>query len=689
MKLSIGMMVKNEEKYLEQCLNSLTPILDNVDSELIIVDTGSTDRTVEIAKKFTDKIYFHKWNNDFSEMRNLTINYCSGEWFFCIDGDEIIEECNEIITFINSGEYKKYKSAIVNIKNLADLNDDTNYIVYTGLRLFEKDEDFKFIGTIHNQPLYKEPIKRLNVNIQHFGYVTTDKDLMEKKFKRTSELLKKELEKNPGNVYYMYQLSVSYSMHGDKKQAVTEIERAYSFIKDNKINICDHLYVLQQLCVCYLNTNNYFQIVKYASEWLSYKDDVIDVYYYLGYSQLMLSIDKEAINNLEMYVELVENNNDCIVDIRNINYTIGKINDVYYYLYLLYSKITDNEKALYYLLKINNSKYNILQELVTFCIKNKYYKGLYECYRSFFRAEDNDKIKDLLLYIEKGKMKLDKIECNEITKLLTNNGSLYAKLNKIRISYENKNNDFVEEIKEFINNNGMGDLPEYFGDIVYYIIDFKENLSEILSDVDQKVCDSYIKYISIKYEDFSDKVYEYLEIYGDKEDFKSLRINKELYRYLLLLSKLDRKNFQHAFLKYIDIGIKYINIVYTPFIFDNERYQECKDEEDGFFIFMRKAKQYEKSDKKLYLRYLSKALKIYPNMKDGVKLLLDKVKYDSNIQNDEMAQYKIQVKNTVKLLIDSGKIEDAEKIMNEYEEIVSDDIEILLFKSQIFLKGKC
>lgn len=58
MVLSIGMIVKNEEKYLERCLTALKPTLENVDSELIIADTGSTDNTVEIAKRFTDKVYY-------------------------------------------------------------------------------------------------------------------------------------------------------------------------------------------------------------------------------------------------------------------------------------------------------------------------------------------------------------------------------------------------------------------------------------------------------------------------------------------------------------------------------------------------------------------------------------------------------------------------------------------------------
>ncbi len=110
MKLTIGMIVKNEEKWLDRCLSAIKPILDNVDSELIITDTGSTDRTVEIAEKFTDKILHFDWIKDFSAARNTAFAVASGEWFMFLDADEIFESCDGIIDFFNSGEYQKNTS---------------------------------------------------------------------------------------------------------------------------------------------------------------------------------------------------------------------------------------------------------------------------------------------------------------------------------------------------------------------------------------------------------------------------------------------------------------------------------------------------------------------------------------------------------------------------------------------------
>ncbi|MFZ2655904.1 MAG: glycosyltransferase family 2 protein, partial [Victivallales bacterium] len=82
--LSVCMIVKNEEAFLGRCLKS---VVDHVD-EIIIVDTGSTDRTVGIAKSFGARIYYHPWQDDFSLHRNQSISYARGRWIFIIDADE-------------------------------------------------------------------------------------------------------------------------------------------------------------------------------------------------------------------------------------------------------------------------------------------------------------------------------------------------------------------------------------------------------------------------------------------------------------------------------------------------------------------------------------------------------------------------------------------------------------------------
>lgn len=88
--ISLCMIVKNEEKNLERCLSSYAPLMD----EIVVVDTGSTDRTKEIAARFTDKIYDFQWVDDFSAARNFSFEKATCEYIFSADADEVLDEEN-------------------------------------------------------------------------------------------------------------------------------------------------------------------------------------------------------------------------------------------------------------------------------------------------------------------------------------------------------------------------------------------------------------------------------------------------------------------------------------------------------------------------------------------------------------------------------------------------------------------
>jgi len=97
MKISACLIVKNEEKYLDRCLKSIYKYVD----EIIITDTGSTDKTIEIAKKYTDKIYFLKWSDDFAAARNFCQSHAAGEYILRIDADEYFLE-EDIIQLVKT-----------------------------------------------------------------------------------------------------------------------------------------------------------------------------------------------------------------------------------------------------------------------------------------------------------------------------------------------------------------------------------------------------------------------------------------------------------------------------------------------------------------------------------------------------------------------------------------------------------
>ena len=98
--LSIGMIVKNEEKKLERCLTALQPLRDAIPCELVIADTGSTDGTRAIAERYADLVFDFPWVNNFSAARNAVMEKCTGLWYLTIDADEYLDDATELIAFL-------------------------------------------------------------------------------------------------------------------------------------------------------------------------------------------------------------------------------------------------------------------------------------------------------------------------------------------------------------------------------------------------------------------------------------------------------------------------------------------------------------------------------------------------------------------------------------------------------------
>ena len=171
LSLSICMIVKNEEKYIDSCLKSMNPLIENGIAELVIVDTGSTDKTIEICRKYTDNIYDFEWQDNFSMARNYSISKANGEYIFIQDADQCVDtnSINDLINLFKSKEYRNYNTIYIKLRNY--LNE--NLKEYSDLKfplIFKNDGNFKYIGAIHNQPIFTNPIKFTDIQINHFGY---------------------------------------------------------------------------------------------------------------------------------------------------------------------------------------------------------------------------------------------------------------------------------------------------------------------------------------------------------------------------------------------------------------------------------------------------------------------------------------------------------------------------------------
>ena len=222
--ISCCMIVKNEEEFLEQCLNSIKDYVD----EIIIVDTGSTDSTIDIAKRFTDKVYFHLWENSFSKARNQALQYATGDWIFQIDADEELME----------GSGKRLRQVIedakevdvVYVKIFCSYSNGAKKSLHNFERLFKNNGVIHYEGSVHNRVVGGTKAFYSQIELWHYGY-DVDEEKSQEKFIRTTGLLKKEIKKDPENPMYHHYLAASYFSKGMDEDAIEEAEKA--------IDLCD------------------------------------------------------------------------------------------------------------------------------------------------------------------------------------------------------------------------------------------------------------------------------------------------------------------------------------------------------------------------------------------------------------------------------------------------------------------
>ncbi|GKU25992.1 tetratricopeptide repeat-containing glycosyltransferase family 2 protein [Clostridium folliculivorans] len=232
-EISLCMIVKNEEEYLPRCLNSVKDIVD----EIIVVDTGSTDRTIEIAKEFNAKVYSFQWSNNFSEARNESLKHATKDWILILDADEeIYKEDQELfITLFNS---ELDENAIYNFEGVSysgNYIDENNKTVNLNPRLFKNNMGIHYESAIHNQLVSSENNYNViceDVKIHHYGYLN-ERIISTDKRNRNLTILKEQFKENPNDKFICFNLGNEYAALGDLKKALEFYYKAYDKFEPN------------------------------------------------------------------------------------------------------------------------------------------------------------------------------------------------------------------------------------------------------------------------------------------------------------------------------------------------------------------------------------------------------------------------------------------------------------------------
>jgi glycosyltransferase involved in cell wall biosynthesis len=206
-KLTIGMIVKNEKKYLKRCLEALQPLRDAVDTRLVIVDTGSTDQTPEIAGEYADVFSSFEWTENFADARNQTLLGIDSEWYMYIDADEILQTPDELIKFFT--DTPDCDTATVIIKSLTKnaLIEDASQESRL-LRIYKTQPGMKFSGIIHETlNLSSDKIVNIEAEFLHYGYLYENENEKRRKEIRNVSMLRRLIDENPDDVMGYFQIA--------------------------------------------------------------------------------------------------------------------------------------------------------------------------------------------------------------------------------------------------------------------------------------------------------------------------------------------------------------------------------------------------------------------------------------------------------------------------------------------------
>ncbi len=690
MLLSIGLMVKNESKHLEECLKSLMPILNEIESELIIVDTGSTDSTVQIAQRFTDKVYFHEWFDDFAGMRNVVLSYAVGEWFFYVDGDEILEDPSGIIAFFKSGRHKKYNAAFINMRNPVSSKEPQKWVFYQALRFFRKDKHFHFRGIIHEQPQAKGPVAHIEGTIVHYGYIADDKELMEYKFNRNVALIQKVLEKDPDNIYHLYQLSQSYAMYNKHAEALESIEKAYVLAKEKGL-LSRYMYVVIQLASVYFNTRMFPECENICREGLRIKDGYLDLYYFLAVSQAELGKLEESVVSFQNYLSLVQDyeRGKGTVDFSVAHRMVGFTEHAYATLCELLYRQGKHAQAVEHAKRVSTPGLveRVVPYLVDIYSRQRDFQAIKALYDKW--KDDGTLAFSIKNEIEKKRLTLTATHRRQLSKALAEIGTEYGLLNVARVYCLERLDRIPQEFWEQMAVLDLSCTEVYYADLVLCLLMHGKPVANVLKTVRTSKITEYFLYLFRAHEGFLDVMKSVLDdeiIWQlDRDVIHVPRIKSAALYATLQQKSLRDEDYERLFKLYLELGLEYLEHCYSRTILDSADVTWARTDADAFLLVIRKAKTLSNSSAE-YVRCLREALKQDKTMKRGVQMLLEEVQgVVTQQERDELEGLKRSLLETIEKAINAGDFETAFMLITEYEDAVGSDASICSARGIIHL----
>ncbi len=257
MTLSVALIVKDEQDYLPQCLNT---IKGEVDEIIVLVDDRTTDKSEEIAKEADAKVSKFVWTDNYSEAKNKALEKVTSEWVLFLDADEVIkkEDLLKIKDLLKEEDEKRGNGKVYNVGFILDqINYNNNeatygwrvadgygdlggdakgYYIVPLIRLFRMDMGIKYNSKIHESVLnsiteFGGKIAKLQIGIHHYGDVR-DEEFVREKLERYDRMIQDQLRLSPDDPKAIYQEANRLNNFGDVEHSLMEYDRVIKLKPD-------------------------------------------------------------------------------------------------------------------------------------------------------------------------------------------------------------------------------------------------------------------------------------------------------------------------------------------------------------------------------------------------------------------------------------------------------------------------
>ena len=693
--LSISLLVSNHIDTIRKCMESIKPLLEALPSELIAVDTGCTDGSIDIVNEYADEIIQFTWCHDFSKARNAGLERATGEWFLYLDDDEWFEDVSEIIQFFESGEYKAYDHAWYMQRNYDDAEGSTYSDFYVG-RMCKNVPGLHFEHRVHEcfSTNYKE-VKLFSAYVHHYGYVFRTPEEKRKKSERNISLVEIEYEENPHDLRMVSQLVQEYMAIGWYDKAETVIKKTWEDNQRYKMNP-----FMQHLLVCLP------RLEKKREKWDAAEEKVTDLEQ--NYSLITLAKiacvaehviiavhDKNynlILEKLPKYFELYEEIQNGGEDLRK-----QQMMDFVHYASedMKRQMVLSGVRAMLQLHDFSMSEFiygkidwkeetEQPRELCLACMQSYAESGIAEAFYPFVEQMlQNEKMKEALvenadkLFLRNSEIRENFVQ--EMEKLQRQ--ELYFKMLHAEYCLLQEKPEIVKEaIREYF----VVSKGKYDARFAALFLPEPEYVNEVLGNIDMQTLTEAVAY-ALK-EGILDKLVQNLEVLENVWDKK-----KELYfRYFKMAVQeeyilLATEHITEALWQYIEEVLLYTELYYNKTVLQQKNWRMLP-RNSRFALWMKQAALCKNvGDRNGWMERVKQASEIYPPMIPVVQASLEEEakKQKKATVSPELQALAAQLKQNIRELMQLGQKAEAKELLVALEQYVPEDEDIVSLHEQL------